>query len=222
MTAELASPLMDVSGKVSEAATRSTREVDPQIGFLRGREENDRFATLLGELLDEFRPYLLTIADEEIPGPLGPKLGRSDLVQDTLLKGYEKFATFSGNSRAELAGWLRRILLNHLQNKVEAFQAASRDVRREEQLPETVIDHSELTGSQLLLASEERERLDAALARLPPRMRQALLLRHRDELSFEGLGKALGLSETGARKLWVSAVCALQKELGEFQPACLP
>src|SRR5689334_3570792 len=68
----------------------------------------------LGELLQAFRPYLLAIANSSIPQSLSPKLGPSDLVQLTLAKGYGEYQSFRGATRSELAQWLRRILLNYL------------------------------------------------------------------------------------------------------------
>ncbi len=38
-----------------------------------------------------YRPYLLSIANEELESDLHPKLGPSDLVQDTLLEAYRDF-----------------------------------------------------------------------------------------------------------------------------------
>jgi hypothetical protein len=42
----------------------------------------------LGRLLEEFRPYLLAIANAELPRGLAAKLGPSDLVQLTLARGH--------------------------------------------------------------------------------------------------------------------------------------
>lgn len=167
----------------------------------------------LGQLLDDFRPYLLTIAERFFPGELLPKVGHSDLVQETLVKGYQSFTTFEGSTREELATWLRRILLNHLHNVRETLQTSKRDYRREQPLQDALVEGKDLTASQALLAREERERFDAAFARLPERLSRVLLLRNRDRLSFAAIGKCLSLSETRARDLWVQGVELLQKEL---------
>src|SRR5690349_9307366 len=71
-------------------------------------------SVVLGQLLEEFRPYLLAIANAEFPKTLAAKLGPSDVVQLTLAKGHVQFEDFRGQSRDELAQWLRTILLNHL------------------------------------------------------------------------------------------------------------
>jgi len=167
----------------------------------------------LGQLLDDFRPFLLTIAERFFPEELVPKLGHSDLVQETLVKGYQSFSTFEGTTREELATWLRRILLNHLHNVRETLQTSKRDYRREQPLQDSLVEGKDLTASQALLAREERERFDAAFARLPERLSRVLLLRNRDRLSFAAIGKCLSLSETRTRDLWVQGVEILRKEL---------
>lgn len=168
----------------------------------------------LGELLDGFRPYLLTIAAEELPAPLGRKLGASDLVQDTLIKGYQNFAAFEGKSREELAGWLRRILLNHLCNVVDAYHAEKRDVGREQSVVNgAIVPDDQPTPSKRLLTQEQQLLLEHALSRLPEELRRVLLLRNRENASFTELAQVFSRSETGARKLWARAVRTLQHEL---------
>lgn len=197
----------------TDAAFRSanpTAEAD-WLSVLRSVREGK--AESLGSLLEEFRPYLLTIAADEMPRRLGPKLGRSDIVQEAIVKGYQSFATFAGNSREELAGWLRKILLNHLANTVDAYHTEKRDITREQPADSRIVAPGEPTPSHLVLNAEERDRLEQALARLPEESQKVLLLRHRDNFSFAELAQAFSLSETGARKLWTRAVRALRLEL---------
>src|SRR5678816_4574258 len=77
----------------------------------------------LGQLLERYRPYLLAIAQQETPQQLAGKVGESDLVQDTIFKGYEQIHSFEGTSHEQLACWLRQILLNHMRNVAKSFGA---------------------------------------------------------------------------------------------------
>src|SRR5262249_1313717 len=68
----------------------------------------------LGRLLDEYRPYLLGIANEEFDADLRARGGPSDLVQESLMEASRDFANFRGRQQEELLAWLRGILRNNL------------------------------------------------------------------------------------------------------------
>lgn len=167
----------------------------------------------IGRLLESFRPYLAAIAREELPSDLGGKLGASDVVQDTIIKGLERFPQFEGATREEFARWLRSILRNHLANVIEAWNAQKRDVSREQPGNSGIADSSRASPSSALLSREEWERLESALSVLPDESRTVILLRHRDDRTFAQIGAGIGKSEEAARKIWVRAVERLQHAL---------
>lgn len=144
---------------------------------------------------------------------IGGKLGASDVVQETIIKGFERFPQFEGTTREEFARWLRAILRHHIANAVEAFSAQKRDIRREQPGDAHLLDPRELSPSRAALSREERDHLEDALARLPEESRQAILLRHRDDRTFAEIGAAIGKTEEAARKVWVRAVERLQQAL---------
>src|SRR5262245_48322024 len=91
----------------------------------------------LGRLLDDCRPYLLLIANQELPPDLWAKAGPSDLVQETFLEAQRDFAQFRGGTEAELLAWLRALLVHNLDNFTRGFRAAAkRDVAREVAIPD--------------------------------------------------------------------------------------
>ncbi|MBL8848471.1 MAG: sigma-70 family RNA polymerase sigma factor [Planctomycetaceae bacterium] len=167
----------------------------------------------VGRLLESFRPYLAAIAQAEFPSGLAGKLGTSDVVQDTIIKGLERFPQFQGSTREEFARWLRAILRNHIANVIETFSAQKRDVGREKPGHAALIDPWQSSPSGIALSREERDRLDAALACLPDEPRRVILLRHRDDQTFAEIGEAIGKTEEAARKVWVRAVEKLQQAL---------
>lgn len=168
----------------------------------------------LGRLLERYRPYLLAIALQELPAELTGKLGASDVVQASLLKGCEQFHAFRGNSPEELSAWLRQILLSHLLNVAEAYRAQKREVKREQSIVGHLVDVNQLTPSGEAISRETWESLQGALDRLPEHYRQIILLRHRDDLSFAEIGRETNLSDEAARKVWSRAIRKLQEELG--------
>jgi DNA-directed RNA polymerase specialized sigma24 family protein len=97
------------SGHIHRAQFRGSLKLLPQI---LGQYQ----ASIIGKVLESCRSYLLAIAMAELPGDLHGMLVASELVQETLVKGVEPFGTFQGHTPEELAGWLRRILLNPLAN----------------------------------------------------------------------------------------------------------
>jgi RNA polymerase sigma-70 factor (ECF subfamily) len=64
--------------------------------------------------LEPYRDYLRTLARLQVPAEFRGKVDPSDLVQETLLRAHQKVGQFRGHTHAELAMWLRRILLNNL------------------------------------------------------------------------------------------------------------
>jgi len=171
----------------------------------------------LGRLLEEFRPYLLAIALEEMPAALGAKLGASDLVQETMSRGFENAATFQGNTKEQLAGWLRSILLNHLANTIKSYQTEKRDYAREQLADSRVVHPGQISPSTEALNREQWDLLQAALSRLSDEYRQAILLRHRENLTFSEIGSRFGKSEEAARKIWTRAIKQLQQELQQHE-----
>ena len=167
----------------------------------------------LGRLLEEYRPYLLAIARQEIAPQLAGKVGASDLVQDTLVRGVKHFDSFEGTTREQLAGWLKQILLNGARNAARDFGAEKRDVGREEPVDSRHVARGEQTPSRVLMSRERQELVEAAVARLPEELRRVIEWRHRENLGFADIGQRLDRSEDTARRLWATAIEHLQREL---------
>jgi RNA polymerase sigma-70 factor (ECF subfamily) len=173
----------------------------------------------LGRLLDEYRPYMLGIANEELDADLRPKGGPSDLVQESLLEASRDFANFRGRQQEELLAWLRGILRNNLADfRRKHREAACRDPARERCLePDNAAWLRRDTPGPLgkVLERERLQALEQAIASLPEEYRVALQLRHRDNYSFAEIGARLERSEEAARKVWCRAVDRLRELLKE-------
>src|SRR6188768_1962245 len=59
----------------------------------------------IGELLSQYRNYLLLLATTQIESRLQPRVSPSDIVQETMLKAHRHFAQFRGQSEKELLAW---------------------------------------------------------------------------------------------------------------------
>jgi RNA polymerase sigma-70 factor (ECF subfamily) len=171
----------------------------------------ERFA----DVLETCRRFLLALANAEMPGRLIPKGGASDLVQETLVAGYQNQHQFQGHTLGELRAWLRGILLHELASFRRRYQASCRDVARE--LPvESVVTgsaHPATTDDTLdgLIRAERVEAVSEAVARLPDDARAVLVLRVNQKLSFREIGERLGRSEDAVRKAFTRALDRLRE-----------
>ena len=175
----------------------------------------------LGCIFEQFRPYLLQIANEDLDSDLRPKVGASDLVQQSFLEAQRGFPRFRGQTREEVLVWLRQILLHNLTDAVRRYRHnTKRELAREVAAPVRGPDgegpgEAEALGpspSQMAIAREQVEALGRARARLGEEQRLVIRLRHQEGKSFAEIGQALNRSEEAARKVWARAV----EELREY------
>jgi RNA polymerase sigma-70 factor (ECF subfamily) len=165
------------------------------------------------EVLEAFRGYLLTVAQKELPADLRAGCGASDLVQETFLAAHAHFGQFRGTTVAELRGWLRQILRNKL---ITLQRRRGRPAAQTNPAPGADASSSadwtaRLAGSdpspsEVLTSAEQVQAIHAALRRLPENYRQTLLWHLQDQISFEEIGRRLGISANAAGKLFRRAV----------------
>ncbi|MHC4930666.1 MAG: sigma-70 family RNA polymerase sigma factor, partial [Planctomycetota bacterium] len=164
-----------------------------------------------------YRNYLAVLARGCIGTALRAKVATSDVVQETLLKAYERFSQFRGTTEQELAVWLRQILVRHLIDISRRYQAAAvRQVGRERAMDE-ILDRSSLALTDFLAASGvspsqgafQRELgviLADALAQLDEDHREVIILRHMEELGWTEIGRRMNRSPKAAGMLWARAL----------------
>jgi RNA polymerase sigma-70 factor, ECF subfamily len=176
-----------------------------------------------GALLDGCRQYLLMIANEVVGMDLRAKVAPSDLVQETFLEAQRHLHAFRGQTRAELYGWLRKILECQAVDARRAYMATEkRDARREVAIE--TLQAGLNGGGEILISgspspshhaarSELAQSLDKALAQLPEHYRQAVMWRHHDQLAWDEIGRRMGCTADAARKVWSRAMLQLRQEL---------
>lgn len=174
----------------------------------------------LGEVLEGYRQFLRLLARSRVGRELRARLDPSDLVQETLLEAQRDFQQFHGENRAELAGWLRQILLRNLADQCKHHQSQKRDVGREQPLELLVKKTPESLAAPLSTPSahalklEQEGALATALAQLPPDYREVLTLRHLQGESFETIAARMGRTPGAVRMLWMRALEQLGGLLG--------
>jgi RNA polymerase sigma-70 factor (ECF subfamily) len=132
-----------------------------------------------------------------------------DLVQDTLLRTFQKIENFEARGVGALHAYLRQAVLNRLRD----------ELRRKARSPLHVHDQGvdlEGEGSPLeeAIGREALERYQAALSRLKPEEREAILGRVEMEYSYADLAEVLGKpSPEAARKATRRALLRLAEEM---------
>jgi RNA polymerase sigma-70 factor (ECF subfamily) len=175
-----------------------------------------------GLLLERHREYLHLVARLHLDPRLRGKLDASDVVQETLLKAHLYQEQFRGQSEAEQAAWLRRILANTLSDALREFGRAKRDVVREQALLGALRD-SEVSVRSLAATTpspsaqamryEDLQRLGAALERLPEDQRVVVELHHLQGWSVADVAVHLDRSEAAVAGLLRRGLKQLRAQL---------
>lgn len=150
---------------------------------------------------------------------MGPSLRRQlesqDLLQQTLLKAFERFDQFDGAGETTLMGWFGAIARNEIRDQAKYLHRGGRDVKRAVPL-EAALDamvepvRTEISRIHLLA---EAQRLEQAIEGLEDKHREVLLLRRFEELTFPQIGKYLDKSPDACRMLYSRAMAALTFKL---------
>jgi RNA polymerase sigma-70 factor (ECF subfamily) len=142
-----------------------------------------------------------------------------DVLQETFLKAYRGIKSFDG--RSKISTWLFRIATNEalmvIRRKHPDIVSIDEPVETEEgeQEPLQIIDWCCLPEEELL-SEETKEKLDAAVQKLPERLRVVFLLRDINDLSTHETGEILGLTDTAVKTRLSRARLKLREELSVY------
>lgn len=142
-----------------------------------------------------------------------------DVLQETFIKAYRGIKTFDG--RSKISTWLYRIATNEalmlLRRKHPDFLSIDQTIDTEEgeQEPVQIVDWCCLPENEFL-SGETRERLDAAVQKLPESLRVVFLLRDINNLSTQETAEVLGLSETAVKTRLSRARLRLREDLSTY------
>src|SRR5437762_3048042 len=126
---------------------------------------------------------------------LGDRMETEDTLQEAFLKLADD-AVLQGRPDPEVGAWLRRVAVNLAFNRLRSAkraQARLERVGRLERRDEEPTDSELLGPSGLAMREEEREAVRRALAEVPERQRECLLLRH-SGYSYAEIALTLGLA----------------------------
>jgi RNA polymerase sigma-70 factor (ECF subfamily) len=169
----------------------------------------------LARALESYRDYLTLVARRAIGPELAPKLGASDVVQETFLAAQQRIGSFRGSTEVEWRAWLKAILLHYLANQRRHHAAVKRrgPVKNPARDPRAEA-YAVMPPCSDLMRRERDAALAEALDRLPEHYRQVVRWHHQDRLGFGEIAARLGISADAAQKLWGRALIRLKNLLG--------
>lgn len=169
----------------------------------------------LGELLEQYRGFLLMLAHRYLSASLRRRIDPADIVQVTFLEAKRDLGSFRGQTPAEFAGWLRGMLRNNVASAVTRHVTTQkRSLRQEvdgaavrpgadpsagpwiEQLPGTTT-----SPSGVAMRAEAALVLLEALHQLPETQAEAIRLRYMEGLTLAEIIERTGKSETAVAGL---------------------
>jgi len=178
--------------------------------------EKDRPEELTGtiELLERFKqgddsavnllverslPPLKRWARGRLPSWARSLTDTQDLVQDAVIRSLPHLKTFEARHPGALQAYLRQAIYNHIRDEIRKVN--SRPVRSD--LRESFEDGGP-SPLEVAIGKEGIERYEAALARLRPEEREAIVARLELQQSYEEVALALGKPTADAARMAVS------------------
>lgn len=200
----------------SRLNSRLTKQID-----MNGAAKNS-FAAI-----EQYRHYLVMLAERQLDPRLRGKLDASDVVQQTLLEAHRGSEQLRAQSEPEMVGWLRKILAHNLSDAVRSFRREKRDVAREQSVNaalnqssarlEAWIDSEQSTPSQKVIRREETLQLADALAQLPDSQRDALVLKNWHGWSVAQIARHMERTPEAVAGLLKRGLGSLRKKLTQSE-----
>jgi RNA polymerase sigma-70 factor (ECF subfamily) len=173
--------------------------------------------------LDSFRNYLLLLARSRLDRSVRGMLEPAELVQQTLVRAYERRDQFHGTSDAQRAAWLRTLLANTITDALRKLIGRRTGLQFS---MEESIDESSARLEALLAADQtspsgrvEREetllRMANALAAMPEDQRIAIELKHLRGMTLVEVAREMDRTVPSIAGLLQRGLKSLREELGE-------
>lgn len=134
-----------------------------------------------------------------------------DVAQDSFVKAWQRLSSFKGVSA--FSTWLYRITVNTAKDALSERNRREKDSEIDERIP------SELeTPEEKMLREESARQLKKALDTLDPDMREILVLREFEEMSYAEISRCLNIEEGTVKSRLSRARERLREILREQNP----
>jgi len=200
-------PFMDDATKPPNAREAAVSSLETTVELLQLARDGDSVA--LDRLYARYLPRLRRWAGGRLPAGARDLLETDDLVQEVLTKTVRRADQLELRSVGEFHCYLRRSLTNRLLDEV-------RRVRRRPE-GEPLLDEPEAPGPspiEEIIGKENLARYEAALERLRPEDREAIVARLEMSSTYAEIAGVLGRPSADAARMAVSrAIVRLAEEL---------
>ncbi len=186
----------------------------------------------LGGLLNQFSDLLRARARESFDPRLRGRIGESDLVQMTLMTAADGFPAFRGETEAELIGWLKAILAQHMAATARWHLRTQKRAAGNEVLFQGLPTANSSNGfggesalgpasgptpSRFVMQQELRDRIRSAIAELPWEQQEAVRLKFIDEWPLAEIAEFLGKTERAVAGLVARGMKRLKDRLKDVE-----
>lgn len=165
-------------------------------------------------LLARSLPPLRRWARGRLPAHARSLAETNDIVQDALVRALPNLRRFEARHPGALQAYLRQAVANHIRDQIRKAQRRPTD-------PNGLADYVDSAPSPLEQAVGRQgvERYEAALAKLRPQDREAIVARIELQQSYDEIALALGKPTANAARVAVTrAIAALIKVMAEDGP----
>jgi RNA polymerase sigma-70 factor (ECF subfamily) len=175
------------------------------------------------ELLVRFQDRLMRMVAVRLDRRLAGRVDPADIVQEALLDAAQNLEEYIRTKPLPFYPWLRQFAWQRL-SKLHRHHLGTqrRDAGREQSWDGALPDRSAALLAQRILSngsspsrqairSELKVRVQAALARLSPRDREVLVLRHLEQMTTAEIAATLAISEAAVKKRHVRALERLRE-----------
>ena len=186
--------------------TREPR-LDSTFELVEKAKAGDRQA--LDRLFERSLPALRRWARGRLPAWSRDLMDTDDLVQETAVRAITRIGAFEPRREGSLQAYLRQAVANRIRD----------EIRRRKRMPAPVeLDENHATPEasplEAAIGVEAVDRYEAALARLRPEDREAIVARIEMNCSYDEVARALGKPSLDAARMAVSrALVRLAQEM---------
>jgi RNA polymerase sigma-70 factor (ECF subfamily) len=197
----------------------STRAIEVLIDQAFRGDEAARHA-----LLEQNRERLRRMVAARLDRRVASRIDPSDIVQETLAHAARRMDEYFRDRAIPFRSWLRqvakeRVIDAHRRHIIAGRRSINRESRADERPDASAgelvgrLEANDTSPSNRLWREERHERVMAALAALPPRHREVLVMRYLEQRATDEIADALGITPGAVKARLLRALIQIRGHL---------